>query len=113
MNLNTELAVGFDTAIRGTTALNDVETCWIMNVEHEEPRLNWYASNYEPIIPVVCCRGLASPISSKRASGFVSFNNETINAQNMEYVDRYHVQPEPLNTLKVTTSCGTNDLVTS
>ena len=30
----------------------------------------------------------------------------------MVYVDMYHVQPEPLNNLKVTTSCGANDLVT-
>ena len=46
MNLNTELAVGFDTANRGNTALTDVETYQIMDLEYEKPRHNCYASDY-------------------------------------------------------------------
>ena len=100
---NNEPAVHGITAICGNTAPNDVETHRIMNLEHEEPRHNGYSFGYEPIIPVVCGRDLESPISSKTASGVASFKNETINAQKMEYVDMYNVQPYTLSTYELVT----------
>ena len=103
MNLNTEPAVYATTAFRGNTASND-ETYQIVNHELEHSRRTRYASGYKPISPVVCGRGLASPISSKTAS--------TINAQNMEYVDMYHVQPDTSNNMKAATNHGANDSFT-
>ena len=54
--------------------------------------------------------GVYHPLSSKTAVGVVSFNNETINAQNN--VDMYHVQPDTSNTLKVAANHGANHSVT-
>ena len=68
MNLNTEPALHDITALRGNTAPNNVETHQIVNLEPEHLRHSRYASGYELIIPVVCGRGLASPISLKTAS---------------------------------------------
>ena len=111
MNLNTEPAVYDITAFHGNTESNDVESHQIMNLEHEVLRHNCYTSCYKPIILVVCGKGSMSPISSKTASGVVSFNNETINAQNMEHVDMYHGQPDTSRTLKVTTNPGANEFL--
>ena len=75
-----------------------------VNLELEHWRRTHYASGHEPIIPVACSRGLPSPISLKTASGVVNFNNETISAQKMEYVDMYHVQPDTSNTYELVTT---------
>ena len=64
------------------------------------------------VVGAVCGRGLASHIVLKTAAGVVSFNNETINTQNMEYVNMYRVQPDTSNNLKFATNHGANALVT-
>ena len=103
INLNTEPAVPDITAFRFNTTSNDVEAHEIVNLEPEHMRRTRYSCGYGLINSVVCGRELASPISSMTASGVVSFNNEIINAQKMEYVDMYHVQPDTSNTYKLVT----------